>query len=69
MTVPENLQRGPYTFSVRVSTTANPGEGGILTYTTTLGSIPNRYKAQLIVEEWPVNNPAGAGPASSLLLE
>jgi hypothetical protein len=70
MTVPENLPKGPYTFSVRVYTTANPGaEGGILTYTTTLGSTPNTYKAQLIVEEWPVNNPAGALPANDLLLK
>jgi hypothetical protein len=70
MTVPENLQKGPHTISVRVYTTANPGaEGGILTYTTTLGRTPNTYKAQLIVEEWPVNNPAGALAAYNLLLE
>jgi hypothetical protein len=69
MTVPSNLAKGEHTFSVRVHTTANPGEGGILTYTTTLGRTPNTYKAQLIVEEWPVNNPAGALPAYNLLLE
>jgi hypothetical protein len=69
MTVPENLPKGQHTFSVRVYTTNNPGEGGNLTYTTNLGKTPNTYKAQLIVEEWPVNNPAGALPAYNLLLE
>jgi hypothetical protein len=70
MTVPENLKSGAYTISVKVYTTANPGlEGGILTYTTTLGRTPNTYKAQLIVEEWPVDNPAGVLPAWDLLLK
>ncbi|MBU4231317.1 MAG: hypothetical protein L6277_13400 [Desulfobacterales bacterium] len=69
MTAPENLPKGQHTFSFNVYTTDNPGEGGILTYATTLGTTPNTYKAQLIVEEWPVNNPAGALPAYNLLLE
>jgi hypothetical protein len=70
MTVPENLNAGAYTISVRLYTTNNPGaEGGILTYTTTLGNTRNTYKAHLIVEEWPANNPVGALPAYGLLLE
>jgi hypothetical protein len=46
------ITSGEHAVYVAVSKTANPGEGGRATYTTTIGHDPNTYKADLVIEEW-----------------
>jgi hypothetical protein len=54
-TIVENVSAGEHTISISVLKTNNPGEGGSVTYVTTIGHIPNTYEANLIVEKWPIN--------------